>query len=47
MANQDKRQMDRSDEEQRRESGAPGGVGRREDVRGSGVYPASGPLPEG
>ena len=48
MASQDQRQTDRSDEEQRRESGAPGGgVGRREDVRGSGVYPASGPLPEG
>ena len=31
-----------------RESGRPGGgAGRREDVRGSGVYPASGPWPEG
>jgi len=30
--------------EQERESGWPGGgVGRREDVSGSGVYPASGP----
>lgn len=29
-------------------SGVPGGgVGRREEVRGSGVYPASGPHPEG
>jgi hypothetical protein len=32
----------------RRESGEPGGGrGRREVVRGSGVYPASGPLPRG
>lgn len=33
---------------QLRLSGVPGGgAGRREDVRGSGVYPASGPMPEG
>ena len=32
----------------RKESGQPGGgQGRKEDVRGSGVYPASGPLPSG
>jgi uncharacterized protein DUF5335 len=32
----------------KKESGKPGGgAGRVEDVRGSGVYPASGPLPEG
>jgi len=34
--------------DQAAESGNPGGgAGRREDVRGSGVYPLSGPLPEG
>ncbi len=33
--------------EQKKDSGQPGGgAGRVEDVRGSGVYPASGPLPE-
>ncbi len=32
---------------EKRDSGNPGGgAGRREDVRGSGVYPASGPLPK-
>ena len=36
------------EEEQRRESGMPGGgVGRVEEVGRSGVYPASGPLPPG
>lgn len=35
-----------ADEQQR--SGMPGdGAGRRDEVGGSGVYPASGPLPEG
>ncbi len=34
--------------EQKKDSGAPGGgAGRVEDVSGSGVYPASGPLPPG
>ncbi|RIK42452.1 MAG: hypothetical protein DCC55_08775 [Chloroflexi bacterium] len=37
-----------SEEERKRESGMPGGgQGRVEDVRGSGVYPASGPRPAG
>ncbi len=35
-----------TDSRSRRDSGNPGGgAGRREEVRGSGVYPASGPLP--
>src|SRR5262245_52096336 len=45
-----KGQSNGSKKEQKHESTpAPssGGVGRREDVRGSGVYPASGPWPEG
>lgn len=37
-----------SEEERKRESGMPGGgQGRVDDVRGSGVYPASGPWPAG
>jgi hypothetical protein len=48
LAEPDKEQNERPDDEQRRESGKPGGgAGRVEDVRGSGVYPMSGPLPEG
>ncbi len=32
---------------EKKDSGNPGGgAGRKEDVRGSGVYPASGPLPK-
>jgi hypothetical protein len=34
--------------EEKRESGVPGGgAGRRDEVGGSGVYPATGPFPEG
>jgi len=37
-----------STEEQKRDNGMPGGgQGRVDDVRGSGVYPASGPWPKG
>ena len=39
---------DRADEEQRRESGQPGGgAGRRDEVGPTGVYPMSGGIPEG
>ena len=38
----------RTDEEQRRESGQPGGgAGRRDEVGPTGVYPMSGGIPEG
>jgi hypothetical protein len=40
--------IERDCEEGKRESGLPGGgAGRREVVRGSGVYPMSGPHPAG
>lgn len=37
----------RTHTEQQRESGQPGGAGRVDQVSHTGVYPASGPLPEG
>lgn len=40
--------MDKEREDDRRESGLPGGgAGRKDEVGKSGVYPASGPYPEG
>lgn len=37
-----------SDQKDRRESGSPGGgAGRKDEVGGSGIYPASGPYPQG
>lgn len=48
MTTEDERKQRTNTNEDSRESGRPGGgVGRREDVQGSGVYPASGPWPEG
>lgn len=47
MGTKQKRQAKRSAEKQKRESGLPGGGKGRKDVVGrSGVYPASGPLPD-
>ena len=40
--------MEKEREDDRRESGKPGGgAGRKDEVGKSGVYPASGPYPEG
>src|SRR5688572_27976589 len=43
-----KEESNRGTRRTREETGRPGaGKGRREEVRGSGIYPASGPLPPG